>query len=169
MTNILQNSGQISRERIFKNVSGCIIAVSFFSIALTILFSVRTFAQPPIVKGNISTRTSAVRYASVTFVNISDTTKQLSVLTDTLGNFQLNLTITSVKPSNSLPTNFELEQNYPNPFSSSTAISYQLNKQSNVRVTIYDVLGREIRKFNVGLQTAGHTASYGMERTTLAE
>jgi len=76
-----------------------------------------------------------------------------------MGNFQLNLTITSVKPSNNLPTTFALEQNYPNPFSSSTAISYQLNKQSNARVTIYDILGREIKSFNAGLQTAG---AYGV-------
>ena len=123
------------------------------------LFCARTFAQPPIVKGNIATRTAAVRYASVTFVNTSDTTKRLSALTDTLGNFQLNLTITSVRPSNSLPTSFELEQNYPNPFSSSTAIPYQLSKQSNVKVEIYDVLGREVRSFNVGVQTAG---AYGV-------
>ena len=159
MTIILQKSGQNITRKNLQKCKGWIVAVSFFFIALTMLLSARTFAQSPIVKGNISTRTSAVRYASVTFVNSNDTTKQLSVLTDTLGNFQFNLTITSVKPSNSLPTNFELEQNYPNPFSSSTAISYQLNKQSNVRVTIYDVLGREIRSFKVGLQTAG---AYGV-------
>lgn len=83
----------------------------------------------------------------------------LSTLTDTMGNFQFNLTITSVKPSKNLPTGFALEQNYPNPFSSSTAISYQLSKQSNVKVTIYDVLGRKVRDFNVGLQTVG---TYGV-------
>ncbi len=142
-----------------ENSRSWIIAVLFSFMALSMLFSMKTHAQPPIVKGNISTRTAAVRYASVTFVNTSDTTMQLSTLTDTLGNFQLNLTITSVKPSNNLPTTFELEQNYPNPFSSSTAISYQLSKQSNVKVEIYDVLGREIRSFNVGLQTAG---AYGV-------
>jgi glucuronoarabinoxylan endo-1,4-beta-xylanase len=159
MTIILQKSGQNITRKNLQKCKGWIVTVSFVFITLTMPFSARTFAQSPIVKGNISTRTSAVRYASVTFVNSNDTTKQLSVLTDTLGNFQLNLTITSVKPSNNLPTNFELEQNYPNPFSSSTAISYQLNKQSNVKVTIYDVLGREIRSFKVGLQTAG---AYGV-------
>ena len=116
MTNILQNSGQNITRKNLQKCKSWIVAVSFVFITLTMPFSARTFAQSPIVKGNISTRTSAVRYASVTFVNSNDTTKQLSVLTDTLGNFQLNLTITSVKPSNNLPTNFELEQNYPNPF-----------------------------------------------------
>jgi flagellar hook assembly protein FlgD len=39
---------------------------------------------------------------------------------------------------------FHLQQNYPNPFNPTTAVSYQLSAVSNVRITIYDVLGREI-------------------------
>ncbi|MGA9407723.1 MAG: T9SS type A sorting domain-containing protein [Bacteroidota bacterium] len=159
MKNILQNFGQSSARKNLSKCGGWIIVVPLFMMALSMLFSARTFGQSYIVKGNVAIRGTVVRYASVTFVNTGDTTMQFSTLTDTMGNFQLDLTITSVKPNNSLPTNFELEQNYPNPFSSSTAISYQLNKQSNVRVTIYDVLGREIKGFNVGFQTPG---AYGV-------
>ena len=159
MKNILQNFGQSSARKNLSQCGGWIIVVPLFMMALSMLFSARTFGQSYIVKGNVAIRGTVVRYASVTFVNTGDTTMQFWALTDTMGNFQLDLTITSVKPNNSLPTNFELEQNYPNPFSSSTAISYQLNKQSNVRVTIYDVLGREIKGFNVGLQTPG---AYGV-------
>ena len=159
MTNLHRSRRQKTAAQHLQRLACRTIAVAFLTLGLLTPFTARMFAQSPIVKGNISTRTSAVRYASVTFVNSNDTTKQLSVLTDTSGNFQLNLTITSVKPGRSVPTNFALEQNYPNPFSSSTAISYQLNKQSNARVTIYDVLGREIRSFNAGLQTAG---AYGV-------
>lgn len=39
---------------------------------------------------------------------------------------------------------FNLEQNYPNPFNPSTIISFAVPKTSNVRLTIYDVLGNEI-------------------------
>ncbi|MCH7771433.1 MAG: T9SS type A sorting domain-containing protein, partial [Bacteroidetes bacterium] len=39
---------------------------------------------------------------------------------------------------------FNLEQNYPNPFNPSTIISFAVSKTSNVRLTIYDVLGNEI-------------------------
>ena len=48
-----------------------------------------------------------------------------------------------------------MAQNYPNPFSSSTAIPYSVNKQSDIKVTIYDILGRQVRYFRMGLQTAG--------------
>ncbi|HTR80533.1 MAG TPA: T9SS type A sorting domain-containing protein [Bacteroidota bacterium] len=129
----------------------------FLSFALAILAAVpfSVSAQSFIVKGNVAIRGGAVKFASVTFINSSDTATQFSALTDSSGNYQLNLTITSVKPNNAVPTDFALEQNYPNPFSSSTAIPYQINKQSDVKVTIYDILGRKIRSFNVGLQSAG--------------
>jgi hypothetical protein len=39
---------------------------------------------------------------------------------------------------------FVLEQNYPNPFNPSTVVSYQLPVASNVKLAIYDLLGREV-------------------------
>ena len=39
---------------------------------------------------------------------------------------------------------FALKQNYPNPFNPTTVIPFILEKSSIVRLTIYDMLGREI-------------------------
>ncbi len=44
----------------------------------------------------------------------------------------------------SLPTAFELEQNYPNPFNPTTAVSYHVPTVSDVRLIVYDLLGREV-------------------------
>ncbi len=39
---------------------------------------------------------------------------------------------------------YELKQNYPNPFNPVTHISYSLPVKSNVKLAVYDLLGREI-------------------------
>ena len=41
-------------------------------------------------------------------------------------------------------TNFTLTQNYPNPFNPTTAIRYQLSAVSDVKLIVYDILGREV-------------------------
>jgi hypothetical protein len=43
-----------------------------------------------------------------------------------------------------VPEEFFLSQNYPNPFNPSTTIKFGLNKQAEVSLRIYDVLGREV-------------------------
>ncbi len=43
------------------------------------------------------------------------------------------------------PYDFELRQNYPNPFNAQTTISYNLPKESNVSIRIYDLTGRMVK------------------------
>jgi photosystem II stability/assembly factor-like uncharacterized protein len=45
---------------------------------------------------------------------------------------------------NNYVTSFYLYQNYPNPFNPKTKINIQITKSSDVRLVVYDVLGREI-------------------------
>ena len=52
---------------------------------------------------------------------------------------------TSVDNESALPRMFSLEQNYPNPFNSQTVISYRLSTAGNVRLVVFDLLGREVR------------------------
>ena len=53
--------------------------------------------------------------------------------------------ITSVEPmSRELPAEFGLAQNYPNPFNPKTVVSCQLPVASNVKLAVYDLLGREV-------------------------
>ncbi len=49
-----------------------------------------------------------------------------------------------IKPQKKLPDKICLFQNYPNPFNSSTIIEYELPYSTNVRIDIYDVLGRKV-------------------------
>ena len=55
----------------------------------------------------------------------------------------------------SIPSDFILEQNFPNPFNPSTTIAYQLNKATDVLLTIYNLAGQEIRTLVNKRQSAG--------------
>ncbi|MCK5783677.1 MAG: CotH kinase family protein, partial [Desulfobacterales bacterium] len=60
-----------------------------------------------------------------------------------------------------LPPNTFLNQNYPNPFNSSTLISYSLKVASKVKLTIYDVTGRELKTVLNKRQFAGeHSVAF---------
>jgi photosystem II stability/assembly factor-like uncharacterized protein len=54
-----------------------------------------------------------------------------------------------------VPTEFALAQNYPNPFNPSTIISYQLPMTNEVRLVVYDLLGREVQTLVNTRQAAG--------------
>lgn len=46
-----------------------------------------------------------------------------------------------------IPVNFSLHQNYPNPFNPSTKIKFEIpaDAAGNTRLSVYDILGREVR------------------------
>lgn len=54
------------------------------------------------------------------------------------------------------PEEFSLSQNYPNPFNPVTVINYQLPKNSNVKLSIYDALGQTVNILVNESQTAGN-------------
>ena len=54
-----------------------------------------------------------------------------------------------------LPRGFALEPNYPNPFNPSTTLRYALSDLSQVRLTIYNALGQQLRVIVEGVQEAG--------------
>ena len=53
--------------------------------------------------------------------------------------------ISAIDPiSSNIPAKFNLSQNYPNPFNPVTSIRFDIPKASFVKVSVYDVMGREI-------------------------
>ena len=55
----------------------------------------------------------------------------------------------------SLPAEQNLAPNYPNPFNASTHIAYRLPQATDVRLTVFDALGRQVRQLVQQSQPAG--------------
>jgi hypothetical protein len=74
-------------------------------------------------------------------------------------------TISGIKDyANNNPDNFILEQNYPNPFNMETIIRYELKKSANVKLELYDVLGREVASLvNEVMQPGKYSMSWNAE------
>jgi len=77
-------------------------------------------------------------------------------------NFVYNTTVvTSVGKKSEVPKRFSLKQNYPNPFNPTTTIKYSIpinvkSEMSNVKIIVYDILGREVTTLVSKQQSAGN-------------
>ncbi|MFC2092867.1 T9SS type A sorting domain-containing protein [Bacteroidota bacterium] len=63
--------------------------------------------------------------------------------------------VTGVGNSNELVNKYELSQNYPNPFNPTTKIEYNILQKSNVKITVFDMLGKVVTTFNKPQQAPG--------------
>ena len=60
-----------------------------------------------------------------------------------------------------IPEVYSLGQNYPNPFNPETTISFGLPEAANVRIAVYDLLGRQVALLVNGYREAGmHEVSF---------
>jgi hypothetical protein len=72
-----------------------------------------------------------------------------------LANPMLRGVLVNVGENKELPLSYSLSQNYPNPFNPSTVVSYQLPAASDVKLVVYDLLGREVSVLVNGRKEAG--------------
>lgn len=68
----------------------------------------------------------------------------------------LTVGLVGISGENSNPEEFTLAQNFPNPFNPTTKIEYSLKARTDVRISVYDAMGRLVSSINKGVQDAGN-------------
>lgn len=94
---------------------------------------------------------SVVTFCKVTAYNGIDSSVSSNSLLITLKSTSVGIQ----NISSQIPERYMLENNFPNPFNPTTNIKFQLPQKSFVRLTIYDMLGREVQTILNEEVTAG--------------
>ncbi|MCW8848775.1 MAG: T9SS type A sorting domain-containing protein [Melioribacteraceae bacterium] len=130
--------------------------IKFIIIALLILFvSSETTAQITIDGTITDSELNPISNALVEIIDEGDTTNYYTSTTNESGYFLIS-NITGIGDAKtSLPSDFIVLRNYPNPFNPSTIIYYELPKAENIEIKIYDILGREVITLYNGFHKAG--------------
>jgi immune inhibitor A len=73
------------------------------------------------------------------------------------GIFRLDLSagVTAIEGEESLPGDFSLEPNFPNPFNPRTSIVYELPRPVRVELSVYNIAGQRVKRLVDKMQAAG--------------
>jgi photosystem II stability/assembly factor-like uncharacterized protein len=129
------------------------------SYQLQVSMSSFVFSVPPVI--NDSALTSTTRQTSGLTPNRTYYWRILAYLADGTAlcspswTFKTGTSSTSVGIINGLPTTYCLYQNYPNPFNPSTAIEFDVPKQSHVTLKVYNSLGNEVASLTASTLSPG--------------
>jgi len=118
--------------------------------------------------GNITALLSNQNIAieHISDLNSDNNDELLSIDGSTLHIYNLEYYVGIDNPT-AVPRSTFLKANYPNPFNSSTIIKYALNREQQVTLEIYDLLGRHVETLVDDYQAAGlHQAVWNAENVS---
>ncbi|MBI5019930.1 MAG: S8 family serine peptidase [Ignavibacteriales bacterium] len=100
---------------------------------------------------------AAIQIGQHTLGTFSGIHSGISITEAVISNSQGQNIITSVFDNGVplIPTEYYLSQNYPNPFNSSTKILYGLPERSEVKIYVHNILGQQVKMFELGELNAG--------------
>jgi hypothetical protein len=128
------------------------------------------FASDRVGNETVISDDNRVAAEAVTFVaalindGLPDNDEQAKTICDKINNGQLVeagvIPVSNIRyklaSDGTLPIDFSVAKNFPNPFNAQTSIQYGLPRTSDVVIEIYDLLGRKIESVFQGKQPAGY-------------
>lgn len=96
---------------------------------------------------------STANFTDIDFIN--ENTGWLTTFSNKIYKTTNSGTVFIRNTSSEIPSQFELKQNYPNPFNPSTSINYSIRKSGLVKLSIYDISGKEISSLVNEVHQAG--------------
>jgi hypothetical protein len=101
-----------------------------------------------------------------TMVKGRDSDEFVAVATHGAGIYSAS-NVTSIEDESFLPEEYKLSQNYPNPFNPSTTISFSLPQTGNVKLTLFDALGRNVQEIaNKEFSSGDHSINFNAANLT---
>lgn len=99
------------------------------------------YSMPSLSPGNYEIYVNRVGYTSAS-INVVIGSVNIDTLNFTLDTMSFPIGIKNINTE--VPKEFNLEQNYPNPFNPVTKIKFSISNHSNVKLAVYDILGKEV-------------------------
>ncbi|MBM3239149.1 T9SS type A sorting domain-containing protein [Candidatus Poribacteria bacterium] len=123
-----------------------------FSAVFLDIFKNQSYRIGDVFKIDIQSNSGDIRFEPMQYTVTQEDVKRGRIILS-------NLTVKAI------PKYSKLLQNWPNPFNPETWIPFQLSKDADVTLTIYDIQGRLVRRLDVGYIPAGiystkHNAIY---------
>jgi len=98
---------------------------------------------------------SAIHYFNNSATAFLEGVNEYDSYTEVIPFIRLNMYRTPSSVDEISAETLNVNQNFPNPFSRSTDISYSLSEPANVSLEVYDITGKKVMEINEGLKTQG--------------
>ena len=133
--------------------------INIFLIILTFGLSVNAFSQKASIEFTFTAvnNTQYVLLDSIYVENLTQGGDTTLYAPDTVLSFEYNLGVNEIDLSENT---FSISQNYPNPFKVKTEVNLYLPKKEYIKITVRDILGRELAQYNNTLNRGNHSFAF---------